>query len=188
MHLECLATLFDPKNSTNFVSIHTLSARELCGCSFCFLRWEKGKREEMFVKPAPDFPQPWGRRGECHRVIESFRLEEMTQISSSNCQPTPPCLLTRRPSVPHPCSSGAPPGTVTPLLLGQLCQQHLENKCFPIANLTLPWGSGSSYLWSPIMVTWQSTSQASPAKGKQAVWHLSPDTFPLPATTAAPET
>lgn len=110
MHLECLATLFDPKNSTNFVSIHTLSARELCGCSFCFLRWEKGKREEMFVKPAPDFPQPWGRRRECHRVIESFRLEEMTQISSSNCQPTPPCLLTRRPSVPHLQRPGEPSG------------------------------------------------------------------------------
>lgn len=110
MHLECLATLFDPKNSTNFVSIHTLSARELCECLFCFLRWEKGKREEMFVKPAPDFPQPWGRRGECHRVIESFRLEEMTQISSSNCQPTPPCLLTRRPSVPHLQRPGEPSG------------------------------------------------------------------------------
>lgn len=50
MHLECLATLFDPKNSTNFVSIHTLSAREFCECSFCFLRWEKGKREEIKYK------------------------------------------------------------------------------------------------------------------------------------------
>ena len=48
-----------------------------------------------------------------HRITESLRLERPLRSSSPSTNPTQPCPLTTS-SVPHPHSSGTPPGMVIP--------------------------------------------------------------------------